>query len=82
MYAPAIRMKPDITKAQMASHRPKVFTNPSALVDEKKMKYPMTAQTVAGKKLKKKHISSRSHRLHVFDSRVRIYTRQVFELDS
>ena len=81
MYAPAIRMNPDITKAQMASHWPNLFTNPSAFVDEKRTKYPMTAHTVAGKKLKKKHISSRSHRLHVFDSRVRIYSRQVFELD-
>jgi hypothetical protein len=38
MYAPAIMMNPDITKAQVPSHRPRVFTKPSVFVDEKRMK--------------------------------------------
>ena len=49
-------MNPAIMNAQVASTRPRVCTAPSALVEENRMKYPRTAQNVAGMKLKKKHI--------------------------
>jgi hypothetical protein len=62
MYAPAITMNPEITKAQIARPRPRLLTKPSAFVDEKKTKYPTIAQNVAGTKLTKKHISLDSFR--------------------
>jgi hypothetical protein len=41
---------------QIARIRPNFLTLPSAFVDEKRTKYPITVNIVAGNKLKKKHI--------------------------
>jgi hypothetical protein len=49
-------MNAAITKTQIASSRPKVRVLPSAFVEENMMKYPITNQIVAGRKLKKKHM--------------------------
>jgi hypothetical protein len=46
-----------IIKIQAARTWPKVRTAPSALLEEKRTKYPIIAKTVARKRLKKKHIS-------------------------
>lgn len=41
---------------QMAKIRPNFIVGPSAFVDAKRTKYPTVMKTVAGIKLKKKHI--------------------------
>jgi hypothetical protein len=56
MYAPATTMNPATRNIQIESPRPNALTDPSALVDENRTKYPITNQNVAGIKLKKKHI--------------------------
>ena len=43
-------------KIQIARICPNFFTFPSAFVDEKRTKYPITVNIVAGIKLKTKHI--------------------------
>jgi hypothetical protein len=48
-------------KIQIARIRPKLRIPPSALLDEKRTKYPTIARTVAGIRLKTKHISATSH---------------------
>jgi hypothetical protein len=44
-------------KIQIARTWPNFFTFPSAFVDEKRTKYPITVNIVAGTKLKKKHMT-------------------------
>jgi hypothetical protein len=50
-------MNAAITNTQIASSRPKIRIFPSAFVEENMMKYPSTNQIVAGRKLKKKHMT-------------------------
>ena len=45
-----------ITSAHTPNTRPKVRRPPTALLDAKRMKNAITSQTVAGIKLKKRHI--------------------------
>ncbi len=80
-YAPAITMKPATMKIQIESPCPSALTEPSALVDENRTKYPTTNQNVAGIKLKKKHISLYSCLWRMFYSLICMDSRRAVELD-
>jgi hypothetical protein len=55
-YAPIIMGNVATINIQIAKIRPNFSIVPSAFVDAKRTKYPTVVKTVAGIKLKKKHI--------------------------